>query len=184
MTISRFLACVLLLVPLITRSDDEPLPDALLRLLPPRSIAAIDGDFEATEAAIDGTRLWPMPRRVSTADAMVLIDAARWEFELRATGGGDASDLRALCERYRPLMFPRGALALDGSLFLDASLDIFKEIADEQPLFAKWRKHMYEEHTVVGPDGVTKHLAYKLVRDELLDPKDESNKATRAKTIE
>ena len=40
-----------------------------------------------------------------------------------------------------------------------------------------------EEH-ILAPDGKTKHLIYKLVRDELLNPKDETNKATRAKTIE
>lgn len=72
----------------------------------------------------------------------------------------------------------------DGSLFLDPTLDLFKPIADEQPLFAQWRKHTYESETRVSPDGSTKHLIYKLARDELLQPKDPTNMRTRAKTIE
>ena len=74
----------------------------------------------------------------------------------------------------------------DGSLFLDSSLDIFKSIADEQPLFAAYRKYLYEEHKVLGPDGKTPHLAYKLAWDELLNPQDTTNSsaAVREKTIE
>jgi hypothetical protein len=75
--------------------------------------------------------------------------------------------------------------SVDGSLFLDPTLDIFKEIADEQPLFAEYRKHMYEEHTNVGPDGKTRHHAFQLARDELLTPSDPTNAsdAVRRKTI-
>jgi hypothetical protein len=73
----------------------------------------------------------------------------------------------------------------DGSVLLDpAQTDIFAGIAAEQPLFAKYRKFMYEEDHVMSPDGKTKHLIYKLVRDELLNPQDGSNVATRDKTIE
>lgn len=72
----------------------------------------------------------------------------------------------------------------DGSLFLDPGLDIFREIADEQPLFAQWRTDMYERETRISPDGSTRHLIYKLARDELLEPKDPSNIRTRVKTIE
>lgn len=72
----------------------------------------------------------------------------------------------------------------DGSLFLDPELDLFKPIADEQPLFARWRADVYERETRVSPDGSTKHLIYKLARDELLQPKDATNMRTRAKTIE
>lgn len=72
----------------------------------------------------------------------------------------------------------------DGSLFLDPSLDIFKPIADEQPLFAEWRRHTFEEETRLSPDGSTKHLIYKLTCDELLRPVDRTNAATQLKTIE
>ena len=76
--------------------------------------------------------------------------------------------------------------SVDGKVLLDPTLDVFKEIADEQPLFAAWRKHMYEEHTVVGPDGKTKHLAYKLAHDEIFSPVDPTNAAAlvQQKTIE
>lgn len=72
----------------------------------------------------------------------------------------------------------------DGSLLLDPNLDIFKPIAETQPLFAAWRRHMFEEETVVAPDGKTKHLVWALVREELLNPADATNRATREKTIE
>eukprot|EP00967_Tisochrysis_lutea_P137596 scaffold247217_cov23-Tisochrysis_lutea.AAC.2 len=41
----------------------------------------------------------------------------------------------------------------DGSLLLDPELDVFRSIADEQPKFAAWRKYMYEEETVLSPNG-------------------------------
>lgn len=72
----------------------------------------------------------------------------------------------------------------DGSLLLDASLDIFKSIADKQPLFAEWRRYTYEEDTVLAPDGHKKHLVWKMAREELLHPVDPTNRATRLKTIE
>ena len=67
--------------------------------------------------------------------------------------------------------------SLDGAVLLDPARDIFKEIADEQPLFAAYRKYMYEEDHVYPPDGKTKHLTFELVRNELLNPQDAS--ATR-----
>lgn len=72
----------------------------------------------------------------------------------------------------------------DGSILLDANLDLFRPIADKQPLFDQWRRHSFEEETVLAADGVTKHLVWKLVRDELLIPVDATNALTRAKTIE
>lgn len=72
----------------------------------------------------------------------------------------------------------------DGSLFLDPELDIFKPIAEEQPLFAAWRRFTVEEDAVLAPDGRTKHLVWKLVRAELQTPNDATNRATRAKCIE
>lgn len=72
----------------------------------------------------------------------------------------------------------------DGSLFFNPSLDIFAPIADKQPLFAAWLVDTYEKDHILAPDGKTKHLRFKLVRDELLEPSDASNKATRLKTIE
>jgi hypothetical protein len=108
----------------------------------------------------------------------------------------------------------------DGSVLLDPSLDIFKSIADAQPLFAEHLKYTFEQvslppqarlaptqpasHSarcsrrslltrvaalasqdyVYSTDGSEKYLRYQLVRDELLNPKDASNEATRLKTIE
>lgn len=72
----------------------------------------------------------------------------------------------------------------DGSVFLDASLDIFKPIADKQPLFALWRRQTFEEETILAADGRTKHLVWKLARDELLQPMDATNALTREKTVE
>lgn len=72
----------------------------------------------------------------------------------------------------------------DGSLFLDENLDLFRTIADKQPLFAAWRQFSLQEETVLSPDGSCKHLLWKLTRDELLNPKDETNVRTRQKTIE
>ena len=45
--------------------------------------------------------------------------------------------------------------ANDGALFLDATLDVFAEVAAKQPLFAEYRKWMYEECTILAPDGKT-----------------------------
>lgn len=73
---------------------------------------------------------------------------------------------------------------LDGSLFFDAELDIFKPIADKQPLFARWREFTMNDDYVLSPDGSTKHLVYRLTRDELLQPKDSTNVQARLKTIE
>lgn len=72
----------------------------------------------------------------------------------------------------------------DGSLFFAPDLDIFQPIADKQPLFAKWREHTFEEDTILAPDGVTKHLVWKLVRDELISPQDATNIRAHSKTIE
>lgn len=72
----------------------------------------------------------------------------------------------------------------DGSLFLDPDLDLFESIADAQPMFAQWRHHMFNEDHVLSPDGSTKHLIFKLVRQELIDPIDATNRQTRSKTIE
>lgn len=72
----------------------------------------------------------------------------------------------------------------DGSLFLDPALDIFKPVAEEQPLFARWRQYSMEEESLLAPDGVTKHLVWKEALAELITPVDETNIATRAKCIE
>lgn len=72
----------------------------------------------------------------------------------------------------------------DGSMFLDPDLDLFKTIADEQPRFAEWRRFTYEDDHVLSPDGSTRHLVWKKVREELLQPSDATNAATRLKTIE
>ena len=76
-----------------------------------------------------------------------------------------------------------GKASLDGAVLLDPELDIFEEIANEQQLFAEYRTHMYEKDHVYSPDGSTKHLIYQLVHNELFNPQDASNMATREKTI-
>lgn len=73
---------------------------------------------------------------------------------------------------------------LDGSLFLDPDLDIFKPIAEKQPLFARWRLFTMNEDHICSPDGSTKHLIYHKVRAELVEPLEETNVRSRAKTIE
>lgn len=61
---------------------------------------------------------------------------------------------------------------------------MFKSIADKQPLFAQWRAYTFETEHILSPDGSTRHLIWQKVRAELLSPTDESNAATRLKTIE
>lgn len=72
----------------------------------------------------------------------------------------------------------------DGSLFLNPQLDIFAPIAAKQPLFAQWRENTFTKEHVLSPDESEPHLKYKLVRDELLQPKDPTNIRSRDKTIE
>ena len=72
----------------------------------------------------------------------------------------------------------------DGSVLLDPTLNVFKEIADEQPLFREYLEHLYEEHAVTAPDRKTKHVDYKLALEELLNPADATNAASTTKTIE
>ena len=76
--------------------------------------------------------------------------------------------------------------ANDGSVLLDTALDIFGPIAKTQPLFAEWRRYMFEEEHCMSPDGTQPHLIFKLARDELLTPGDPTNAASavREKTIE
>lgn len=79
-------------------------------------------------------------------------------------------------------LFARGAV--DGSIFLDPQLDVFKTIADTQPAFREYLDNTFNKQTVLSPDGKTKHLAYKLALAECLTPQDESNRQTRDLTIE
>lgn len=72
----------------------------------------------------------------------------------------------------------------DGSLFLDASLNIFETIATKQPLFAEWLDHAFTKDCILSPDGSVRHLRFKLTRDELINPRDATNVNTRVKTIE
>ena len=71
--------------------------------------------------------------------------------------------------------------AHDGSILLDPNLNIFKDVAASQSAYREYVKHVYEEDTVLSPDGKTKHLQYKLARDELFNPTDESNHSERAR---
>ncbi|KAL1504931.1 hypothetical protein AB1Y20_008698 [Prymnesium parvum] len=72
----------------------------------------------------------------------------------------------------------------NGKLLLDPDLDLFKPIADKQPLFAQWRRHTLEVESILAADGKTKHLVWKLARDEMLNPSDATNRLTQNKTVE
>lgn len=72
----------------------------------------------------------------------------------------------------------------DGSVLLDAGLDIFKPVADAQPLFRAYLEFTYDHDKVLSPNGRVAHLHYKLALRELLDPEDETNRRTTAKTVE
>ena len=74
--------------------------------------------------------------------------------------------------------------ARDGSVLLDPNLNVFKDVAASQPAYRDYLKNVYEEDTVLSPDGKTKHMQYKLAHDELFSPTDESNQRTRQLTIE
>ena len=85
-------------------------------------------------------------------------------------------------------LFERGAH--DGSIFLDAGLYdrthpkyLFKSVADGQAGFCEYLDHMYQEDTVLSPDGQTKHPQYAKALAELINPTDETNRKTRALTI-
>lgn len=89
-------------------------------------------------------------------------------------------DLR-VCLRIVHDLFER--VAADGSLLL-TFFDVFEPITRTQPLFAEWRRSMYEEQHVYSPDGSVSHLHFALLRDELFNPKDPTNQRSRIKTIE
>lgn len=72
----------------------------------------------------------------------------------------------------------------DGSLFFDPDLDLFQDIANEQPLFAEWRTYTFTKDFVCSPGKSVKHLVYKLALAEALQPVDATNAATQAKTTE
>ena len=75
-------------------------------------------------------------------------------------------------------------VALDGSVLINAQLDIFKPIADEQPLFRDYRKFTYSRAHILSPDRNTTHLLWKATRAELLSPTDPTRQATLTKTIQ
>lgn len=72
----------------------------------------------------------------------------------------------------------------DGSVLLDPALDVFKPIAEKQPLFRAYREFTSTHDVVLSPDGKVRHLHYMCALAELLDPQDETNRGTQQKTIE
>ena len=76
--------------------------------------------------------------------------------------------------------------AINGATLLDPELDIFKEIAEQQPLFREWREYMFTKQSCLGPDGKTKHLMWQLARKEILLPSDPTNAhpIVQQKTVE
>ena len=74
------------------------------------------------------------------------------------------------------------AIAADGHALLDPGLDIFKPIAETQPLFAAWRTANAQE-TVSAADGKTKHARWKVLA-EAQSPQNAANKSATAMTVE
>ena len=73
----------------------------------------------------------------------------------------------------------------DGAVLLSsAPLAIYESMAAEQPAFKEYLEWLYEKKTVRSPNGKKKYLLYKDVLDELLDPQDEDNAATRELAID
>lgn len=72
----------------------------------------------------------------------------------------------------------------DGSALLNPDWEIFAPVAEMQPLFNEYLDFTYNHDVVLSPSGRVRHLHYKLALAELLDPSDETNRATREKTIE
>lgn len=72
----------------------------------------------------------------------------------------------------------------DGSVLLDPELDVFKPVADKQPLFCAYREFTATHDAVLSPNGKVRHLHYTCAFAELLNPQDETNRRTLEKTIE
>ena len=74
----------------------------------------------------------------------------------------------------------------NGSIFLDPGLNdrFWEPIKLAQPKFAKYQDDMYNNTFILSPDGSKRHLLFKLALEELQQPKDLTNLATRDKTIE
>ena len=69
------------------------------------------------------------------------------------------------------------AVAADGHALLDPGLDIFKPIAEAQPLFAAWRASNAQE-TVKAADGTTRHARWKVLA-EAQSPQEKANQSAR-----
>ena len=74
-------------------------------------------------------------------------------------------------------------IAADGNVLLDPTFDIFKPIADSQPLFAKWRRETASEK-ITAPDGKTTYAKWAHALAEARTPQNAANAATTAKTVE
>ena len=74
------------------------------------------------------------------------------------------------------------AIAADGHVLLDPSLDIFGPIAEKQPLFAAWRASIAQE-TVSAADGTTKHRRWKVLA-EAQRPQNVANQRATKMTVE
>lgn len=73
-------------------------------------------------------------------------------------------------------------IATDGNALFDPALDIFAPIADEQPLFAAWRKALMEQ-THASPDG-TKHRLWECALTEARSPANASNAQATSTAVE
>lgn len=72
----------------------------------------------------------------------------------------------------------------DGSALLDPDWQIFQEVCELQPIFQEYMDFTYNHDALLSPNGRVRHLHYKLALEELINPADDTNRATREKTIE
>ncbi|KAL3924241.1 MAG: hypothetical protein SGPRY_003975 [Prymnesium sp.] len=72
----------------------------------------------------------------------------------------------------------------DGSTLLDAEWDIFAPVSDIQPIFREYMDFTFRHDVVLSPNGRVSHLHHKLALAELVDPADDTNRRTLAKTVE
>ena len=81
--------------------------------------------------------------------------------------------------------------ARDGRVLLDPALHdpaspsyLWKTLVESQPDFRDYLEYTYSKDVALSPDGKEKHLRYKLAREELLNPSEETNRLSTDLTIQ
>ena len=118
--------------------------------------------------------------RVCTLFKLVVTDPMRW-----LTGKAKKLEDWSIVSASRMLELAEEAfvaIAADGSKLLDPTFDPFKEIAEQQPLFAAWQKERMAR-TIKSPDGSTKYRVYERVLAEARSPEGKGNKQASATTV-